>query len=605
VSDRRLIILDSVVAARHLLRSNALLDQDELLSTHYSVVEFLGVNGKRCRDVSDFVDAPQVALVLSAASSELDNALLALDRSLAPQICLELDLPSMAIFHSAFKYLGQYQLAGRRLFERVLSERLSEAAFAAVMFHYVLPNAEDRSFSFVRAAEYLCLSRRIPFSAIRIEADVHSRPGPRGRWMSLARRAYKSPRSALVAILRKLHGFSMRFELLSSHTPAAMVFTGGSKSFFSAPLRRMGMRIIDVAPLVRLALRSRDAGLDEKLSRVAKAIARWQESHASTSELERHLVDALLAKARQLLRPLPYVNAVVKRRDVRLVAWDLPVVTDPTHNLIVELGLALQLPVFGRQHGANYGCQNLGTIHFDSDFNRCTQFFSYAFGLGEFSATYPAGKVRCGFVPAGHTLPSPRTSARTLDIVFPIANCMPLYYLTRLPESELVRRQVLVIEAMESRKSLRCVLKAAPNSNAANFAHIERARRLKNVQFETTPWSSFLEQYRPRLAVFEVVSTPLFEAIELDVDMFVMLDPLFPFSPQALQMLRKRAHVFDSPEAMAAAICAYDPAASPRLRNDEFARTFVNRGSRESAFAKLNETGAWRHESGVLRGLPQ
>ena len=60
---------------------------------------------------------------------------------------------------------------------------------------------------------------------------------------------------------------------------------------------------------------------------------------------------------------------------------------------------------------------------------------------------------------------------------------------------------------------------------------------------------------------------------------FLMLDPGWPFSQQALAMLRKRVHVFATTDAMADAIASYDPGSAVSLRDDLFYSMYVNRGS--------------------------
>ena len=60
---------------------------------------------------------------------------------------------------------------------------------------------------------------------------------------------------------------------------------------------------------------------------------------------------------------------------------------------------------------------------------------------------------------------------------------------------------------------------------------------------------------------------------------FLMLDPGWLYSQQALAMLRKRVHVFATTDAMADAIASYDPGSAVSLRDDSFYSMYVNRGS--------------------------
>ena len=92
-----------------------------------------------------------------------------------------------------------------------------------------------------------------------------------------------------------------------------------------------------------------------------------------------------------------------------------------------------------------------------------------------------------------------------------------------------------------------------------------------------------MRNYRPRLVVIENISTPLYDAIGLDVDIFLMLDDMWPLSTSALTMLKKRVHIFETPEDLAKAILLYGTTPLNRLRDKEFYQTFVNRGLLDAA----------------------
>jgi hypothetical protein len=287
----------------------------------------------------------------------------------------------------------------------------------------------------------------------------------------------------------------------------------------------------------------------------------------------------IVRHARELLEPMVVAQRIAASFRLVAAAWDVPLITRVPLNLMGEALLASGVRVLGRQHGANYVDQRLGSIHFDSDFDRCTHYFSYGFGDAEFREAYPDARPRCVFVPGGNP---PRVSAarrRSVDIAFPIGGCVPLFYLARMPESELVRRQRAVLAAVEERTDLDCVVKPPPGYSHDSFGHMEALAALRHARVVEGTWAEFLERSTPRLAVFETASTPLTEVLAHDVDVFLMLDPLFPFTERAITMLRRRVHVFDSSEELAAAILAYGRESMPKLRDSSYYDTFVNRGS--------------------------
>jgi hypothetical protein len=177
-------------------------------------------------------------------------------------------------------------------------------------------------------------------------------------------------------------------------------------------------------------------------------------------------------------------------------------------------------------------------------------------------------------------------SAQPVDIAFPILNCIPLSSFGRL-EADLVRRQRVTLEAIDARGDLSSIVKPMLVFSEDDFSQIETLRGLRNTRVVRATWTDFLKLYRPRLVVLEMISTPLYEVLHLDVDVFVMLCDIAPMSPASLAALVKRVHVFSTVEEMAAAIAAYGKVPAPRLRDDEFYRRYVNRGSFESALTAV------------------
>ena len=88
----------------------------------------------------------------------------------------------------------------------------------------------------------------------------------------------------------------------------------------------------------------------------------------------------------------------------------------------------------------------------------------------------------------------------------------------------------------------------------------------------------------------EYPSSPLYECLSFDVDIFLLLDTDFPFTPEAENLLRKRAHVFETAEEMATVLRDYGKAPLPRLRNMEFYERYLYRAnSRERLVNSLAE----------------
>jgi len=588
-ASRTLYILDSVAAARSLRARRMAGSEAVLLSLHCSVVDFLAARGVSCRDFSEFISADEVRAAIRDASTEIDAVLARLDGTLGARMCAVAGMPRMALFHSLFKYLGQYHLAGLSCFERVLGSRLAQGDVCTVHFLHALGTSTDPVFSFAATAERVCKQHGVGYAEDWVDRGMLSgvTAGVQRLYL-LALRALRAPNRVLGKLTRGLSRW--RAAQSGGASPAVVLLAPSDHSFFEAALSGCGLRVICL-PENGIARRS---GVAEQAARTIQeqmttVAAEWlQMQPADARGLAGRLVSCVIQNSSALLLPLAYEHLALQSRKISAAAWDIPPVSSAHLNLLVELYLCSGVPVLGRQHGANYVDQDFGSIHFDSDFNRCTHFFSYGFGPQEFAATYPTRRARCTAIPAGNPPLRAVRWQRAVDIVFPITNCISLFYLARMPESELTRRQSGILEAMEGRSDL-CVVKPPLYFSENDFAHVEALGRLRHVRVARATWADYLARYRPRLVIFETASTPLFEALPIDVDIFLMLDPVFPFADSALAMLRRRVHIFATVDEMTDAIRRYGLECLPSLRDPAFYRTYVNRGSAAAVANLVNE----------------
>jgi hypothetical protein len=573
----------------------------EILSTHYSVVGFLAARGIRSQDFSDFMSIDETRALLQSASRELDEVLGRLDDVVGARMCAAAGLPRMELFHVVFKYRGQYHLAGITFFQRILASRLRTGGVRSVRFYYALATSNDHLFSFVAAAARTCRAHEVDYSEIQCARSVIRRFGSIARsWYAGIRRVSQAPGGAFALLARRLRRWRSERQERRGTSGIVLLLDPGRETFFETLLCNSGLRRIwvprsGIVPGSGVSARAAELIVDK----MKRAVVEWLRTR--TPEIdgkgEHRFAAYLLENASPLLLPLAHAQLMLRSQTINAAAWDAPLVTRPQLNLVAELLLCTGVPVLGRQHGANYCDQDLGTIHFDSDFNRCTHYLSYGFGEREFAATYPSSEARCAFFPAGNPPRAVRRRRRPVDIAFPPTSCNSLFDVARMPESELVQRQARILQAMEAREDLTCVVKPPLYFGEDDSANLEALRRLRHVRVMRATWTEYLARWRPRLVVFEIASTPLFEALPFDVDIFLMLDPIFPFAESALAMLKKRVHIFAAVDGLVEAIRQYGLEPLPRLRDQTYYSIYVNRGSSIAALELLPVTIHSRSEA--------
>lgn len=250
----------------------------------------------------------------------------------------------------------------------------------------------------------------------------------------------------------------------------------------------------------------------------------------------------------------------------KAIFWGLPLIFEPKKSLIVDLAQKYNIDVYGRQHGCSY-CTQVDKLHFYSDFDRCSTYFSYGFGHRELKNTYP------DYLPRFKIIKSPpkiknfnKGSREVIDITFPIANS----------KTEFICEQETIINALIKRNDLNIVIKSISSPDSffrfnkliENYPHI---KLINNLSF-----TDYLENYYSKLFVFEVPSTTLDEAINEDSDIILRASRLFPFSSFAEANLSKRAFIYDNNKELYESILKYNPYHPLKLRDKNYFKMYLS-----------------------------
>ena len=248
------------------------------------------------------------------------------------------------------------------------------------------------------------------------------------------------------------------------------------------------------------------------------------------------------------------------------IYWGLPLIFEPDKSLIVDLAMQRDIEVYGRQHGCSY-CTQVDRLHFYSDFDRCSTYFSYGFGKKELKDTYPE------YSPSFKIIKSPpnkdnfyKKSREIIDITFPIANS----------KTEFICEQETIINALIERDDLNIVIKSISspdtffrfNKLIEKYPHI---RLINNLTFK-----DFLKNYYTKLFIFEVPSTTLDEAINEDSDIILRASRLFPFSSLAQKSLLKRAFIYEDNKELYNSVLKYNPLNIEKLRDNSYYNMYLS-----------------------------
>ena len=244
------------------------------------------------------------------------------------------------------------------------------------------------------------------------------------------------------------------------------------------------------------------------------------------------------------LEDLGSLQSLQEKWPVSLAIWGNSPITG-MKALVVEYLRSAGIPVLGSQHGALFG-DAYEPWHFDSDFNRCDFFVSYGFTGEDLRRLYPDRDIKMKVLPFGASSPNRSARVKTpIDILFPLTNSLSSFEggMVRALPDRLAEAQIVLLEYLDSLADLDIYIKPFMFSGDHNSAVMPVLQRMKHVKIvDYMPLNSFLRKYHPKVILVEFPSSPLYDALHLDSEIFLLDNPIIPYDKTALEQLQKRVH---------------------------------------------------------------
>jgi len=577
-------LADSVESAKCILKDHILKKADMVLSTHYSVVDYYRLKGILCKDICDFVEQEAVVTYIEDASKILSEKLNRLDAELAESLSSVCGMPLTPIFYTCYKYGWRYILAGNSVLHDIFNNILADTDAEKLYFYYRKEISDHPIFSNIVTLRNLCDRHGIEFGFKRVflsrtKRSIYSRLI---RLLRLARGPF--PEEFMNEFVERIALRLKPSKFTAGEKKIAIDF--GNRKSFCESLKRQGFEVLSWPrkgiPYVRGIEQPK---VQTSLAKIRIILDNWL--NQNDWNRQNQTLTSIVRYTRQndcfIFTSVVFLNHFLRNYDVSLGVWDVPVCNEAPILLTCKR-LVNNIPVLGRQHGCCYVDQNTYSKHFESDFNYCTYYISYGFSQKEFSNTYPNHNLKCKILPGGYELGKERSykNVRNIDLVFPLTSIPGIRSFSDDIKNKFNAQRV-ILEAMNYRSDLSSFVKPMAGANTENFAHTHYIKRLKVVRRSFLTWEDFIKAYKPKVVISECPSTPIYQCLNINVDIFLLKDPVYKFSELALSMLTKRVYLFDSPEEIRQAILDYQPGKLKPKRNASFYNTFVNRGNFDSA----------------------
>lgn len=583
------IILHSIEDAEDCLKRK-LFEKGLLFSTHSSVDIYLQEKfGIHCQCLSKFLSIAEIDTIKNHSAKRVDVLLGALDDKIAPLINFQLDF-NMNYFVPLYSYYGKYHYFNCAVFIKCMEVLINKYGIFSIYCYNTKLNGILNIEASVSSL-FSLLNHSISTEIIELPPNHKTAGESIRRFCDLSKLVFLNPLIAIKIIQAKLLNHK-RWKLDA----------GKKNIFLQEPLYDLEFLKKHIYKYNVILNRN-----NNKIDHVGKVVRQDQvDININSSDFDirsvihdpvdkvflKHLEEDFLRHLHDYAYYLKGLESLTAEVPLSLCIWGLPPVAGLTA-LIFEFLRSKNIKVIGSQHGCTYG-ESYAPWHFDSDFNRCDYFISYGFTETDLARLYPERQIHTRIVPAGSVVNMKNHAfKKPIDILFPITNAISIFEggMTRIPPDQLTARQVALLEYLNTLQHSTVYIKPFRFSNYKNCSVLPVLKRCKNLRVVShLKLEEFLTKYQPRAVLIEFPSTPLFEILHLDAEIFLMDNPLRPYERQALEELSKRVYYAEDSETMISWLDLFVNGKLPKKRDNTFFNHYVYKENQEETIIRLIDT---------------
>ncbi len=575
-----------------------------IVSTHGSVNNYLSTLNIDCLELVSLVPNDFIIKTFKDADTSVNTLLNYLDAQCADSISNLLKIKKMKYFYSMYCYPGKYEYLGTLKLIKAFKELYKQHPVKKVVIYDSVKTSR--------------------FDGDDLLIDVIKYFSTKYNFSLTVRKTYKIYQSKIIDIIKRIRGnifhvtkaFQRLKKIFSCQFPARLYNHRKlvillellyDLEFLKNELKSFNVNMLIWPYLSCPKVKSMNEKLNSNEIRNIKSIlskidispqpmAADEYSYVTLKLLSKNIIKDFQLYIRDYLDPLVKLDRIHVNYNIDLAIWgNSP--TTKSKAILVEYLLNNKVPIIGMQHGGGYCVQQCGTKHFDGDYSRCTHFLTYGFDKNDLENTYHNDKISCEIIPVGtckeHRKVAKHARAnKNIDILFPLGyshNSITIDTLRVKPDI-LTENQIELLTALEEFDDLRIVASMPRYIAYKNCSIMGTLKRLKNIKvIDGMHFQDILDRYNVRAVIIKFTTTPLYEVIGRDIDIFMMNDPVKPFSKESLGLLKKRVNYFENINEMKRALVKWKEGGLPILRNNEFYNKYVFRKKTKSLIVDITK----------------
>jgi len=279
---------------------------------------------------------------------------------------------------------------------------------------------------------------------------------------------------------------------------------------------------------------------------------RKEEAGSLKEFLSKVLIKDFTKKIEQYTIGLKTLDELLSRENIDLTIWGSPPVQG-FKALFYDYCMAKKISAIGVQHGANY-IDKKYQKHYYSDFIRCNHYISYGFTKEDLKNNFKDKAIHNLEVYSYGTNKSikPKESSKynVVDVLFPVTNTISIFDggFTRVKPDVLHADQMSILNLLEEESKSNITSLIKPFSNT-DIWQTSVFLNLQKLQFAKVQWKKalavLLNEITPKCVIIEFMSTPLYEVLDLDVEIFLFIRDIDNLTDKARGMLNKRVYMVE------------------------------------------------------------
>lgn len=564
-----------------------------VIVTHSSVEVYLReLHGIRSRCITEYLSINDMKRHKDRVSVIVEDVLSKLDERLSGAINKSLGT-GQRWFVPLYSYLGKYHFLGYLAFVDALDKAIAMEKIAHITFYDMVFN---EVYNFSRDMKNFCGNFFAGIGKSVIASDKKNRPLKNA--LSMAGALIKKTERGM---LHPVQSYRILRSMVERFADKGALLGDRSTIFLCEPLYNIqfmekaltaSYNVVSYADVVLNEEKFRGVSVEDRLL-VEPAELRIGNGMENAmidmfiEDLLGHMTGCLSGYA----QTISSLRDIDSRYPISMGIWGTSPVCGKW-SVIFEWLRSKNIRIIGAQHGSTYG-ETYKEWHFDSDFDNCDHYFSYGFTAEDLQRMYPHRELKAEILPFGMVEKiRPASDRKKIDILFPVTNSMSVFNggTSRIPPHELTKRQIDLLEYLNSVKGADIYIKLFYNANYRTSSVLPVLKRLKNLKIvNDMSLIDFLGRYDPRGVLIEYPATPLYEIVSMDTEIFLLNDNIQIYEACALEKIRKRVHYSESTERTISEIGLFLNGSLEPKRNDSFYKHYVHKDGTEANMMRFIE----------------